>query len=66
MIGLQGYASRSESNRSVPLFKLASQRTTKALIRLCVSWFTFEPEHDKTNKMTRARSERLRLGIRTV
>ena len=40
MIGLQGYASRSESNRSVHLYKLASQQTTKALIRLWVSWIT--------------------------
>ena len=40
MIGLQRCASRSESNRSVHLYKLASQRKTKALIRLCVSWIT--------------------------
>ena len=40
MIGLQGCESRSESNRSVHLYTLASQRTTKALIRLCVSWIT--------------------------
>ena len=49
MIGLQGRTSRSESNRSVHLYKLAradiwatillsSQRTTKALIRQCASW----------------------------
>ena len=67
MIGLQGCASRSESNRSVHLYKLASQQTTKALIRPCVSvdhdaaHFTFGPEHDKTNKMTCAQRK-----LRTV
>ena len=40
MIGLRRSASGSESNRSVHLYKLASQRTTKTLIRLCVSWIT--------------------------
>ena len=59
MIGLQGCASRSESNRSVHLYKLASQRTTKVLIRMDhdAAHFTFEPEQDKTNETTRACSE---------
>ena len=55
MVGLQECASRSESNRSVHHYKLASQQATKALIRLRIidhnaAHFKFEPEHDKTNK----------------
>ena len=62
MIGIQECASRSESNRSVHLYKLASQQATKALIRLRImdhnaAHFKFEPEHDKTNKTTCARTE---------
>ena len=73
MIGLQGCASRSESNRSAHLYKLASQRTTKALIRLCVSWITRQlilhlslSKTKQTKWHVRAAKTQDSLGIRTV
>ena len=73
MNGLQGCASRSESNRSVHLYKLASQRTSKALIRVCISWITTQLILHLSLSMTKQKMTHLRtaktrdsLGIHAV
>ena len=73
MIGLQGCTSRSESKRSLHLYKLASQQTTKALFKLCVSWITTQlilrlslSTTKQTKWHVRAAKTQDSLGIRTV